>query len=68
MTGDACTYDCAEPTYVNFHSKSFCKPSRASKVISNSYGALKGAGLFRILTSKSETTDILNQGARVDIG
>lgn len=28
-------------------------------MISNSYGAVKGAGLFRTLTPKSETTDML---------
>jgi hypothetical protein len=28
-------------------------------VISNSYGALKGAGLFRTLTPRRETTDMV---------
>jgi hypothetical protein len=37
----------------------FCSCSRHSKVISNSYGSSKRAGLFLTSTPRSETTDIL---------
>ena len=36
----------------------FCSGSRHSKVISNWYEALKGAGLLRTLTPSKETTDM----------
>ena len=35
-------------------------------MISNSYGASNGAGLFFTSTPSSETTDILNSGDGVD--
>lgn len=40
---------------MSFHSRSFCSRSRHSNVISNSYGALKGAGLFRTETLSNDT-------------
>lgn len=54
----ALTHDVAEPTYVSFHSRSFDRLSRHSNVISNSYGELKGAGLLRTETFRSETAAI----------
>ena len=53
------TDDWAEPTYVSFHSRSDWRFSRLSKVISNWYEALKGAGLLSILTSRRDITDMM---------
>jgi hypothetical protein len=52
-------YEVADPTYVSFHSRSFCSGSRHSNVISNSYGALNGAGLLRTVTLRSDTVAIM---------
>ena len=53
------TYEVAEPTYVSFHSISFCNGSRHSNVISKMYGALNGAGLLRTATLSSDTVAIM---------